>query len=193
MRGENLGKGGEEGRNYVLQLRLHHLLHLLMRLSFVIPRKAGPKHWNRLYHQKQDGTFEDATQKAGLQGVGYGMGVAVGDYDNDGYEDLYVTAYGGDRLYHNNGDGTDGGNACGMIRRQVDKTAVSLRGKFQGAFLPSRNPSYVKYAKTSRATQFIQNGTAQPPSDTGHLKTSRDKWASVMSKKIALAIRVNVL
>jgi len=44
-------------------------------------------------HQKQDGTFEDATQKAGLQGVGYGMGVAVGDYDNDGYEDLYVTAY----------------------------------------------------------------------------------------------------
>jgi len=71
-----------------------------------IPRKAGSKYWNRLYHQKQDGTFEDATQKAGLQGVGYGMGVAVGDYDNDGYEDLYVTAYGGNRLYHNNGDGT---------------------------------------------------------------------------------------
>ena len=41
-----------------------------------------------------------------MQGFGYGMGVAVGDYDNDGYEDLYVTAYGGNRLYHNNGDGT---------------------------------------------------------------------------------------
>ena len=71
-----------------------------------IPQKAGPKYWNRLYHQKEDGTFEDVTEKAGLQGVGYGMGVAVGDYDNDGYEDLYVTAYGGNKLYHNNGDGT---------------------------------------------------------------------------------------
>ncbi|MGH9723439.1 MAG: CRTAC1 family protein [Candidatus Acidiferrales bacterium] len=71
-----------------------------------IPQKSGPKDWNRLYHQKPDGTFEDVTQKAGLQGAGYGMGVAVGDYDNDGYEDLYVTAYGGNKLYHNNGDGT---------------------------------------------------------------------------------------
>jgi hypothetical protein len=71
-----------------------------------IPQKPGPEYWNRLYHQKPDGTFEDATEKAGLQGVGYGMGVAVGDYDNDGYEDLFVTAYGGNRLYHNNGNGT---------------------------------------------------------------------------------------
>jgi len=71
-----------------------------------IPQKSGPKDWNRLYHQKSDGTFEDVTEKAGLQGVGYGMGVAVGDYDNDGFEDLYVTAYGGNKLYHNNGDGT---------------------------------------------------------------------------------------
>ena len=71
-----------------------------------IPQKAGPKDWNRLYHQKSDGTFEDVTEGAGLQGVGYGMGVAVGDYDNDGFEDLYVTAYGGNKLYHNNGDGT---------------------------------------------------------------------------------------
>ncbi len=71
-----------------------------------IPQKTSEKYWNRLFHQKKDGTFEDVTEKAGLQGVGYGMGVAVGDYDNDGYEDLYVTAYGGNRLYHNNGDGT---------------------------------------------------------------------------------------
>jgi enediyne biosynthesis protein E4 len=71
-----------------------------------IPQKSGPDDWNRLYHQKADGTFEDVTVKAGLQGTGYGMGVAVGDYDNDGYEDLYVTALGGNRLYHNNGDGT---------------------------------------------------------------------------------------
>ena len=71
-----------------------------------IPQKAGYKYWNHLYHQRRDGTFEDVTEKAGLQGTGYGMGVAVGDYDNDGFEDLYVTAYGGNRLYHNNGDGT---------------------------------------------------------------------------------------
>jgi hypothetical protein len=71
-----------------------------------IPQKTGPQYWNRLYHQKSDGSFEDVTERAGLQGKGYGMGVAVGDYDNDGYEDLYVTAYGGNRLYHNNGDGT---------------------------------------------------------------------------------------
>ena len=70
------------------------------------PRKTSPEYWNRLYHQKKDGTFEDVTEKAGLQGVGYGMGVAVGDYDNDGYEDLYVTAVGGNKLYHNNKDGT---------------------------------------------------------------------------------------
>ena len=71
-----------------------------------IPQKTGPAYWNRLYRQKPDGTFEDITVKAGLQGIGYGMGVAVADYDNDGYEDLYVTGYGGNRLYHNNGDCT---------------------------------------------------------------------------------------
>lgn len=71
-----------------------------------IPTKTGPKYWDRLYHQKADGTFEDVTEKAGLRGEYYDMGVAVGDYDNDGFEDLYVTALGGNRLYHNNGDGT---------------------------------------------------------------------------------------
>jgi hypothetical protein len=75
-------------------------------LPGTIPQKAGPADWNRLYHQKKDGTFEDVTERAGLKGVGYGMGVAVGDFDNDGYEDLYVTGYGGNHLYHNNGNGT---------------------------------------------------------------------------------------
>jgi enediyne biosynthesis protein E4 len=74
--------------------------------SAAIPAKTAPKYWNRLYHQNSDGTFEDVTEKAGLQGAGYGMGVAVGDYDNDGFEDLFVTGYGGNHLYHNNGNGT---------------------------------------------------------------------------------------
>jgi enediyne biosynthesis protein E4 len=71
-----------------------------------IPRKGNPKYWNRLYHQKPDGTFDDVTEKSGLAGFGYSTGVAVGDYDNDGFEDLYVAGYGHGTLYHNNGDGT---------------------------------------------------------------------------------------
>src|SRR5580658_4380893 len=67
------------------------------------------KYWNRLYRQNKDGSFTDVTEQAGLANVAngnYGMGVAVGDYDNDGYPDLYVTNYGKNILYHNNGDGT---------------------------------------------------------------------------------------
>ena len=72
------------------------------------PDKSEPRFWNRMYRQKEDGTFVDVTEKAGLSGAGdgtYGMGVAVGDYDNDGFEDLYVTSYGGNRLYRNTGNG----------------------------------------------------------------------------------------
>jgi hypothetical protein len=71
--------------------------------------RHDPHHWNRLYRQNRDGTFTDVTEQAGLSNAGdgnYGMGVAVGDYDNDGYPDLYVTSYGKNILYHNNGDGT---------------------------------------------------------------------------------------
>ncbi|PWT96055.1 MAG: RNA-binding protein [Blastocatellia bacterium] len=70
------------------------------------PDKTDPRFWNRLYHQKIDGTFEDVTEHAGVRGVGYSMGVAAGDFDNDGYVDLYVTYYGGGTLYRNKGDGT---------------------------------------------------------------------------------------
>jgi len=71
-----------------------------------IPQKDGPKYWNRLYHQRSDGTFEDVTEKAGVSGRGFSTGVAVGDYDNDGYEDFFVAGYGHSTLYHNNGNGT---------------------------------------------------------------------------------------
>ena len=61
----------------------------------------------KLYHNNHDGTFTDVTHKAGLDGEEmFGMGVAVGDYDNDGYDDLFVTAYGQNHLFHNNGNGT---------------------------------------------------------------------------------------
>ena len=61
---------------------------------------------NALYRNNRDGTFTDVTAKAGVPGGGYGMGAAVGDYDGDGFPDLYVTQYGRSILYHNNGDGT---------------------------------------------------------------------------------------
>ncbi|MGH9493581.1 MAG: CRTAC1 family protein [Candidatus Sulfotelmatobacter sp.] len=61
---------------------------------------------NALYRNNRDGTFTDVTEKAGVTGGGYGQGVAVGDYDSDGFPDLYVTQYGRSILYHNNGDGT---------------------------------------------------------------------------------------
>ena len=71
-----------------------------------LPDKAQPKYWNRLYRQNSDGKFVDATERAGLKGVGYSMGAAAADYDNDGNVDLFVTGYKADRLYRNNGDGS---------------------------------------------------------------------------------------
>jgi enediyne biosynthesis protein E4 len=67
----------------------------------------GTKHSTpKLYHNNHDGTFTDVTHKAGLDIEMFGMGVAVGDYDNDGYDDLFVTALGQNHLFHNNGNGT---------------------------------------------------------------------------------------
>jgi hypothetical protein len=68
--------------------------------------RAGKCHPSKLYHNNHDGTFTDVTVKAGLTHCGWGFGVAVGDYDNDGWEDLYITYLDGGVLYRNNGDGT---------------------------------------------------------------------------------------
>ena len=68
--------------------------------------KSDPSFYNRLYRNNGDGTFTDVTEKAGVKGVGYSMGVAAGDYDNDGFVDLYVVGVNRNQLLHNNGDGT---------------------------------------------------------------------------------------
>ncbi len=68
--------------------------------------KADPKYFNRLYRNNGNGTFTDVTEKAGVQGSGFGMGVAAADYDNDGHVDLYVTGVNQNHLFHNNGDRT---------------------------------------------------------------------------------------
>jgi hypothetical protein len=68
--------------------------------------KESPAYWNRLFHNNHDGTFTDVTEKAGLAGAGYGSGVAIGDYDNDGWPDLFLANVTGNQLFHNNGNGT---------------------------------------------------------------------------------------
>jgi enediyne biosynthesis protein E4 len=70
------------------------------------PGRPGPATTPKLYHNNRDGTFTDVTRKAGLAISIFGMGVAVGDYDNDGYDDLFITTMGQSRLFHNNGNGT---------------------------------------------------------------------------------------
>ncbi len=84
------------------------LLDIFFTNGAAIPslEKKDPSFWNRLFRNNGDGTFTDVTEKAGLQGIGYSMGVAAGDYDNDGFVDLYVTGLNRNQLFRNNGDGT---------------------------------------------------------------------------------------
>jgi len=79
---------------------------------------AQPSASNFLFHNNRDGSFTDVTQKAGLTRTGWGQGCCVGDYDNDGYDDLVVTYWGGIVLYHNNGNGTftDVSQKAGLVQ-----------------------------------------------------------------------------
>jgi len=105
-----------------------------------LPDKTNPGFWNRLYQQQTDGTFQDVTERAGLKGDGYSMGVAAGDFDNDGFVDLYVTGYAKNHLYHNNGDGrfTDVTEKLGLPRllssgqfQRVYKSPLSPKSKWR--------------------------------------------------------------
>jgi len=92
--------------------------------------KSSTAYWNRLFRNNGDGTFTDVTQKAGVQGIGYSMGVAAGDYDNDGFADLYVTGLNHNQLLHNNGDGTftdvtDKAGVAGMVPKIGKAWAVA--------------------------------------------------------------------
>jgi enediyne biosynthesis protein E4 len=93
-------------------------------------QKESPAHWNRLFHNNHDGTFTDVTAKAGVAGSGYGMGVAVGDYDNDGRPDLFLANVTGNQLFHNNGDGTftDVTEKAGLSGAKLDGTKMWSAG-----------------------------------------------------------------
>jgi hypothetical protein len=96
--------------------------------------KSDPRFWNRLYRNNGDGTFTDVTEKAGVRGDGFGMGVAAADYDNDGWVDLYVTGVNRNHLFHNNHDGTftDVTEKAGVagINPQLGKTWAISAGWF---------------------------------------------------------------
>jgi hypothetical protein len=107
--------GGVETKGYILEVVGCGVAFLdydndgwldLFVLSGTRLEGAPPGTTNRLYKNNRDGTFSDATQKAGLTRLEWASAVTVGDYDNDGFDDLFVTGYGHNVLYHNNGDGT---------------------------------------------------------------------------------------
>lgn len=97
----------------------------------------------KLYHNNHDGTFTDVTHKAGLAIEVYGMGVAVGDYDNDGYDDLFVTAYGQNHLFHNNGNGTF--------------TDVTQKAGFEGPHEFSTSAAWVDYDRDGHLDLVVGN------------------------------------
>jgi enediyne biosynthesis protein E4 len=110
--------------------------------------KSGPQYKNRLFHNNHNLTFIDVTDKAGVGGTGYGMGVAVGDYDNDGWPDLYVTNVNGNQLYHNNGDGTF---------TDVTKKARVGGGIFDGKKMWSIAAAWVDYNNDGLLDLFVSN------------------------------------
>jgi len=97
----------------------------------------------KLYHNNHDGTFTDVTHKAGLDMEMYGMGVAVGDYDNDGFDDLFITALGQSRLFHNNGNGTF--------------TDVTQKAGLSGPRELSTSAAWVDYDKDGRLDLVVGN------------------------------------
>jgi hypothetical protein len=104
----------------------------------------GQEPHSHLFKNNRDGTFTDVTEKAGLVHTGWGQGVCVGDYDNDGYEDLFVTYFGKNVLYHNNGNGT--------FTDVTDKAGVSGNGKRWNS-----GCAFVDYDRDGKLDLFVAN------------------------------------
>ena len=111
-------------------------------------QKEGPQYKNRLYRNNHDLTFTDVTDKAGLGGAGYGMGVAIGDYDNDGWPDIYLANVTGNQLFHNNGNGTF---------TDVTVKAGVGGGMYKGKKMWSVSAAWVDYNNDGLLDLFVSN------------------------------------
>jgi len=111
-------------------------------------KKDSPKFYNRLYRNNHDGTFTDVTEKAGLQGDGFDMGIAVGDYDNDGWPDIYVASVTKNHLYHNNHDGT--------FTDVTDKAGVGSP-TYKGEKMWSAAAGWFDYNNDGKLDLFVSN------------------------------------
>ncbi len=137
---------------------------------------------NHLYRNNHDGTFTDVTAKAGLTATGWGQGVCVGDYDNDGWEDLYVTYYGKNRLYRND---------HGVFTEVAEKAGVAGSGKAWGT-----GCAFVDYDRDGRLDLMVANyvdfdlSTAPAP---GERPTCMWKGAPVMCGPRGLPGAKNIL
>lgn len=110
--------------------------------------KTSPAYWNRLFRNNRDGTFTDMTEKAGVAGAGYGMGVAVGDYDNDGRPDIFLASVTANQLLHNNGDGT--------FTDVTEKAGLS-GAKFNGRKMWSVGAGWFDYNNDGLLDLFVVN------------------------------------
>ena len=130
-----------------------------------------PAFRNALYHNNGDGTFTDVTDKAGVPGTGYGIGVVAGDYDNDGHPDLYVCQWGKNVLYHNNGNGTftdvtDKAGVGGMDFGESFHTGAAWLDYDRDGRLDLYVCSYVKFRRDGKNYCALTDGTLSncPPS-----------------------------
>jgi enediyne biosynthesis protein E4 len=111
-------------------------------------KKESPKYYNRLFHNNHDGTFTDVTEKAGLIGDGYDMGVAIGDFDNDGWEDIFVASVTKNHLYRNNHDGT--------FTDVTDKAGVGSP-MYKGEKMWAAAAGWVDYNNDGKLDLFVSN------------------------------------
>ena len=126
--------------------------------------KTGPQFSNRLFHNNGDGTFTDVTEKAGVAGSGYGMGVAIGDYDNDGRPDIFVANVNGNQLFHNNGDGT--------FTDVTQKAGVS-GARYAGKKMWSVAAAWVDYNNDGLLDLFVSNYCQWEPGEGPVCKDNR--------------------